>query len=190
MDDEASGGPEKKEVSSAERINVKDKKKNMRHFRMNSFFRILPNSFFKNIYYEFKFFFMKIRGFFSRITFFLVRKRMTFGGKKYTEFDKYIPAEILLSSKENYCIVDIRSRDDFFKDHIVLERKGISMNIPFEEFSRKFGQIERFRHRKILICGDDIKQSEAICSVLTSKGFSVSILVGGYKAYRQAMYGM
>lgn len=101
---------------------------------------------------------------------------------------KFISVKKLLSSKEKYSIIDLRNRDDFFKDHIVIDRLGISMNIPFDDIYNKIKEIERFRLKNFLIYSDNDDKSIKAAEILSLKGFNITILRGGYKKYKLEMF--
>jgi rhodanese-related sulfurtransferase len=109
------------------------------------------------------------------------------GSKGY----KKITAKALLSglsSIDKYCIVDLRSLDDFFKDHIIIDRTGISMNIPFDDFNKRIKDIDRFKLKKLLLYSYNDYESENIAKELSKKGFDVTVLIGGYEAYKKEMF--
>jgi len=101
---------------------------------------------------------------------------------------KTISARALIDSPEKYCVVDFRSLDDFFKDHIILDRKGISFNIPYDSLKTRKKELMRFITKKMLIYSDDDSISRDIASELIADGFDVTVLIGGYASYKREMY--
>lgn len=121
--------------------------------------------------------------FFSKLDGFFPRKK-----KISTPKIKLISARALIGSTEKYCVIDLRSLDDFFKDHIILDRKGISFNVPYDSLDKRMGELRRFLTKKLLIYSDDSDSVKDAALKLISAGFDVTVLVGGYTAYKNEMY--
>lgn len=101
---------------------------------------------------------------------------------------KTISARALIDSSEKYCIIDLRSLDDFFKDHIIIDRKGMSFNLPYDSFRTRKKELQRFLTKKLLLYADEDSIARRIALELIADGFDVTVLIGGYSAYKQEMY--
>lgn len=101
---------------------------------------------------------------------------------------KTISAKALIASEERYCLIDLRSIDDFFKDHIVIDRKGISFNLPYESFHERRKELQRFMTKKLLLYSDDDSKATSAARELSASGFDVTVLIGGYDSYKHEMY--
>ncbi|MBN2880554.1 rhodanese-like domain-containing protein [Candidatus Woesearchaeota archaeon] len=99
-----------------------------------------------------------------------------------------IDIDYLLTHRDKFFIIDLRSRQEFFDSHIVLDTKARTMNIPFTFFNKLWVSLIRFKRKRILLYGSNSKDVFYAYKLLKKKGFLVFMLKGGFLAYKKKMY--
>ena len=93
---------------------------------------------------------------------------------------KILPANATtLINREDALVVDVRSKADFAKSHIIN-----AINIPINGFNDQLNLLEKHRDKPIIIYCSSGAQSSQACSKLTKEGFEkVHNLKGGIMAW-------
>lgn len=91
----------------------------------------------------------------------------------------------MMENNENYRLVDVRSRQDYEKEHI----KG-AISLPLDELDRKASSSLRLDDRIITYCDSFIcSSSTSGAKMLARKGFTdVRDYKGGLREWKQAGY--
>jgi rhodanese-related sulfurtransferase len=89
---------------------------------------------------------------------------------------------VQLMNRRDAVVLDVRDAAEFAAGHIPNAR-----NIPFAALTDRLREIEKFKSRPIIVCGDAGARSSKVCGALAKIGFTeVLALQGGLRGWVEA----
>jgi rhodanese-related sulfurtransferase len=89
---------------------------------------------------------------------------------------------VQLMNRRDAVVLDVRDATEFATGHVPNAR-----NIPFAALTDRLREIEKFKSKPIVICGDSGARSSKVCGALEKIGFTeVFALQGGMRGWVEA----
>jgi rhodanese-related sulfurtransferase len=89
---------------------------------------------------------------------------------------------VQMMNRRDAVVLDVRAAAEFAAGHVPNAR-----NIPFADLTGRLREIEKFKSRPIIICGDAGSRASKVCGALEKIGFTeVFALKGGLRGWVEA----
>lgn len=120
-----------------------------------------------------------LSGLFALVALLLILNEARAGGSSDSQVDPHKAVELI--NHQDAVVIDLRSSNQFLDGHIV----G-ALNITKANLESKLNSLQRHIDKPIILVATEEAEASKVLPLLKSKGFKVTILAGGLKAWRAA----